>query len=63
MPTLVEDLHTGAESIAKALRSSGYTTDFSPRSLWEIDRFFDEHSSDGSAKPRGLLDEDLSSPW
>ena len=44
-----------AEWIARALRSSGYEADFSPRSLWEIDRFFDENTADGAAIPGGLL--------
>lgn len=33
----------------------GLSRRFSPSSLWEIDRFFDEHSKDGQATPDGLL--------
>ncbi len=33
----------------------GLRGDFSPRSLWEVDRFFDEQSSRGEPRPGGLL--------
>jgi hypothetical protein len=61
MPSIVDDAANGAEWIAKALSSSGYRADFSPGSLWEIERFFDEHSAEGQATPGGLLAEDLGS--
>jgi hypothetical protein len=61
MGTIKEDLASGSEWIAKALSSSGYRVDFSPQSLWEIDRFFDDHSKNGAAKPGGLLSQDLGS--
>ncbi len=32
------------------LKSDGYHTDFSPPSLWEIDRFFDDHCENGVVK-------------
>jgi hypothetical protein len=54
-----EDVASGADWISRALQSSGYRADFSPQSLWEIDRFFDEHSHEGQAKPGGLLAEGL----
>ena len=54
-----EDLHKSAAWISQALQSSGYRADFSPRSLWEIDRFFEEQSEGGAAKPGGLLSQDL----
>lgn len=56
---IVEDIRISAEWIAQALTLSGYKADFSPASLKEIDRFFDEHSLDGAAKPGGLLSEQL----
>lgn len=59
MPTIVEDMGTGSAWIAKALTSSGYATDFSPASLWEIDRFFDDHAPGGQIKRRGLLSKQL----
>lgn len=59
MATIKEDVEASAEWISRALQSSGYRADFSPQSLWEIDRFFDEHSRDGAAKPGGLLSESL----
>lgn len=40
MGTIVEDVDAGAKWIATALSSSGYKADFTPSSLWEIDRFF-----------------------
>jgi hypothetical protein len=44
MPSVVEDASRMAERLARALTSSGYRADFSPSSLWEIDRFFDEQT-------------------
>lgn len=61
MGTITEDIDVAADWIAKALSSSGYAADFSPSSLWEIDRFFDEHSKSGEAIPGGLLSDDLGS--
>jgi hypothetical protein len=58
MGTLIEDARKAAEWVSQALTSSGYTADFSPESLREIDRFFDEHSRGGQAVPGGLLSED-----
>jgi hypothetical protein len=59
MGTIQED--TSAEWISRALNSSGYRADFSPGSLWDIDRFFEEQSLNGAAKPGGLLSQDLGS--
>ena len=59
MATIAEDIKRSADWIAQALNSSGYRADFTPQSLWDIDRFFDEHSSGGAAKPGGLLSENL----
>ena len=59
MGTITEDVDAAAKWIATALSSSGYKADFTPTSLWEIDRFFDEHSQNGQAVPRGLLSEAL----
>lgn len=57
--TLLDDVEASAQWIAQALSSSGYKADFSPESFWEIDRFFDEQTQDGKAKPGGLLAESL----
>jgi hypothetical protein len=59
MATIRDDIATSANWIAQALNSSGYRADFSPQSLWEIDRFFEDHCSAGVAKPGGLLFQDL----
>lgn len=59
--SITDDAAEAAEWIATALTSSGYQADFSPPSLWEIDRFFEEHSSEGEARSGGLLSEDLGS--
>jgi hypothetical protein len=59
--SLREDIDQGAHRIAGALRSSGYLADFSPVSLWEIDRFFDEQTRNGRARRGGLLAESLGS--
>ena len=62
MTTNIEqDAREAAAWISTALSSSGYIADFSGASLWEIDRFFDEHSKDGEARPGGLLAESLGS--
>lgn len=55
MSTIVEDMGVGSAWIAEALTTSGYAADFSPASLWEIDRFFDDHAPGGRVKRRGLL--------
>ena len=59
MTKLKDDIREGAEWIARALLSSGYKADFSPQSLWEIDRFFEDHSKRGQAIKGGLLDQSL----
>ena len=59
MGTIVEDVLESAKWVAEALTGSGYKADFSPSSLWEIDRFFDENSKQGRPTPGGLLAEDL----
>ena len=59
MASIKEDISTSADWIARALNSSGYLADFSPEILWEIDRFFSDHSLGGVAKPGGLLSQDL----
>ena len=61
MGTIIEDIDGASKWIVTALTSSGYKADFTPPSLWEIDRFFDEHSKDGKAVPGGLLSEQLGS--
>ena len=61
MATIKEDIATASDWIARALQSSGYRADFTPESLWEIDRFFDEHSANGAPKPGGLLFESVGS--
>lgn len=59
MANLREDVNQSADWIAQALTSSGYRADFSPQSFWDIDRFFEDHSSAGTAKPNGLLSQNL----
>ncbi|WP_051366939.1 hypothetical protein [Hamadaea tsunoensis] len=59
MASLAEDLDGSAAWISQALSSSGYPADFSPGSLWAVDRFFDDQSVAGRARPGGLLDKDL----
>lgn len=59
MGTIKEDIAESSLWISRALQSSGYRADFSPQSLWEIDRFFDDHSVNGTPKPGGLLSKDL----
>jgi hypothetical protein len=52
---MVDEVQASAEWIASALSGSGYRADFSPPSLWEIERFFEDHAPGGSARPDGLL--------
>ena len=59
MASLKQDINKRADWIAGALKSSGYRADFTPQSLWEVDRFFDEQAENGSAKPGGLLSQGL----
>jgi hypothetical protein len=61
MGTIIEDAKKASTWIATALSSSGYVADFSAASLWQVDRFFDDHAQDGTAKPGGLLAQDLGS--
>lgn len=59
MASLVEDLDVAASWISQALQASGYVADFSPASLWSIDRFMDEHTTSGKPRPGGLLATDF----
>ncbi len=59
MADILQDIFSSASWISTALKSSGYRADFTPASLWEIDRFFDEQSRAGTAKPDGFLAQDL----
>jgi hypothetical protein len=61
MGTIKEDIKSASEWISGALQSSGYKADFTPQSLWEIDRFFDEHCFNGVPKAGGLLAESFGS--
>ena len=54
MRTIKEDIAESAGWISRALQSSGYRADFSPESLWEIARFFDDHSVNGKAAGAGV---------
>ena len=60
MRSVIEDALRMAEMVAGALESSGYHADFSPESLWEIDRFFDEQSRKGKPRRWGLLESETS---
>ena len=57
MGTIREDVNASADWMSRALLSSGYRADFSPQSLWEVDRFFDEQTHDGAGNAGGLLSE------
>lgn len=61
MGTIVEDLHDAAQSIAAIARDADYALDFTPRSLWDVERFLDENSAGGQPTPAGLLSKDLGS--
>lgn len=55
--TLEEDIHLASDWVTKALNSSGYKADHSLESMKEIDRFFDEQSSETEllSKNRGMI--------
>ncbi|MFG3029109.1 hypothetical protein ACGFZJ_11340 [Streptomyces sp. NPDC048253] len=55
MASLLDDIHTSAQWIARALNSSGYKADFTPGSLRDVERFMDERSDHGIAVAGGLL--------
>jgi len=57
---VVENALRMAELVAAALRKDGYDADFTPVSLWEIDRFFDEQTRKGVPRRWGLLAKDTS---
>ena len=59
---IVADAQASAEWIASALTSSGYIADFSPESIWEIERFFDEQSVPGSPEGRAPIERPRLSP-
>jgi hypothetical protein len=55
MTSLLDDIHTSAQWIARALDSSGYKADFTLGSLRDVERFMNEHSDHGVAVAGGLL--------
>ncbi|WP_146207050.1 hypothetical protein [Streptomyces tirandamycinicus] len=59
MSRILDDVPQMSEWMANALRSSGYSADYTFASLAEIDRFIDDNSSPGAAHPNGLLAEGL----
>jgi hypothetical protein len=56
MPSLLEDIPSAAVAASQALKQSRCAADFSPASLWQVERFFEEHARGG--KPRGDLARD-----
>jgi hypothetical protein len=60
MTSVVEGALKMAEMVAAALKSSGYQADFTPESLWEVDRFFDEQTRKGGPRRWGLLSKETS---
>jgi hypothetical protein len=59
MDSIDTEIIASANWVSRALLDSDYRADFAPNSLWEIERFFKDHSQDGVAKPGGLLAKDL----
>ncbi len=56
---LHDDIPVAAQWIANALQSSGYSADFTPKSISEVERFFREQTKDGKPVSGGLLAQDL----
>ncbi|WP_344514475.1 hypothetical protein [Dactylosporangium maewongense] len=53
------DVRAGADWAVEVLTAAGYRADFSPSSLWEIERFLNAEAPDGRPRSRGLLGKDL----
>jgi hypothetical protein len=60
MTSVVDGALKMAEMVATALKSSDYQADFTPASLWEVDRFFDEQTRKGGPRRWGLLSKETS---
>ena len=58
-PTIIADANEAAVAVAHALNELGYETDFSIDSLREVERFFLESTSPGTANPSGLFPQRL----
>ncbi|MFC0019508.1 hypothetical protein, partial [Roseibacillus persicicus] len=58
MHPVIVDAKAAAEWISGALNYSDYNADFSLKSLYEVDRFFEEQTKDGEPVEGGLLSED-----
>jgi hypothetical protein len=56
---MAADVQAAASWVAVALATAGYDADFSAASLWEVDRFFDDHAPQGRALVGGLLAEQV----
>ncbi len=56
-PSLEDDIRSASEWVVNALNVSGYKADYSLESMKEIDRFFDEQSSEGGiiSRNRGQI--------
>jgi hypothetical protein len=52
---LREDIDIAGNWLIEAMRSSGYSLDYSIESIKEIERFFDENMESGKPKENGLL--------
>ena len=59
MGTLLQDIKTQSDWIAKAFAADKLKLDYSIRSFMEIDKFFAKHSKAGKAIPRGRLAQNL----
>ncbi len=53
------DMRAGADWAVSALTATRYRADFSPSSLWEIERFLNADAPGGRPRPLGLLGKDL----
>lgn len=58
-PRIVVEAESAGQNIADRLRASGFRTDFTLASLYEIDRLFDRDAPDGVARPGGLFSENV----
>ncbi|MER8528652.1 hypothetical protein [Mesorhizobium sp. M0145] len=56
---LQDDIPIAAQWISKALQSSGYDANFTPRSISEVERFFREQTKDGEPISGGLMSQDI----
>jgi len=55
MPTIKEEIARASDWLSSALLSSGYNADYSLNSLSEVERFYNDHTANGFARPNSFI--------